>query len=39
MNTKIGLSIRRGFGFRCAQAIVALAMLALGGHRTHRPAG
>jgi transposase len=31
LNTKIRLIIRRGFGFHDAQAIIALAMLSLGG--------
>lgn len=38
MNTKIRLIIRRGFGFHSAPAIIALAMLTLGGHRPELPA-
>jgi transposase len=38
MNTKIRLIIRRGFGFHSADAIIALAMLSLGGHRPQLPA-
>ena len=37
MNTKIRLIIRRGFGFHTATAIIALAMLTLGGHRPQLP--
>jgi transposase len=37
MNTKIRLIIRRGFGFHSADAIIALAMLTLGGHRPQLP--
>lgn len=37
-NTKIRLIIRRGFGFRTPTAIIALAMLSLGGHRPSLPA-
>ncbi|SNY34744.1 Transposase [Paractinoplanes atraurantiacus] len=36
-NTKIRLIIRRGFGFHSAHAIIALAMLTLGGHRPELP--
>jgi transposase len=36
-NTKIRLIIRRGFGFHTPQAIIALAMLTLGGHRPPLP--
>jgi transposase len=36
-NTKIRLIIRRGFGFHSANAIIALAMLSLGGHRPELP--
>jgi transposase len=38
MNTKIRLIIRMAFGFHSAQAIIALAMLTLGGHRPTLPA-
>ena len=31
-NTKIGPLTRSAFGFRSPQALIALAMLALGGH-------
>jgi transposase len=37
MNTKIRLIIRRAFGFHSAQAIIALAMITLGGHRPSLP--
>lgn len=37
MNTKIRLIIRRGFGFHSSHAIIALAMLSLGGHRPTLP--
>jgi transposase len=37
-NTKIRLLIRRGFGFHSANAVIALAMLSLGGHRPQLPA-
>jgi Transposase len=37
MNTKIRLLTRIAFGFRSAQALIALAMLALGGHRPALP--
>jgi transposase len=36
-NTKIRLIIRTGYGFHCAHAIIALAMLTLGGHRPQLP--
>jgi transposase len=36
-NTKIRLIIRRAFGFHSAAAIIALAMLTLGGHRPELP--
>ncbi|TDT97283.1 transposase [Streptomyces sp. 846.5] len=36
-NTKTRLIIRRGFGFRTAEAIIALVMLCLGGNRPHLP--
>ena len=35
-NTKI-VSTRVAFGFHSAEALIALAMLALGGHRPHCP--
>jgi transposase len=38
MNTKIRLIIRMAFGFHSADAIIALAMLSLGGHRPALPA-
>jgi transposase len=37
MNTKIRLIVRRAFGFHTAEAIIALAMLSLGGHRPTLP--
>jgi transposase len=37
MNTKIRLIIRVAFGFHSAEAIIALAMLSLGGHRPTLP--
>jgi transposase len=37
MNTKIRLIIRTAFGFHSAGAIIALAMLTLGGHRPALP--
>lgn len=37
VNTRIRLIIRRGFGFHSAEAIIALAMLQLGGHRPALP--
>ena len=37
VNTKIRLITRVGFGFRSPQALIALAMLALGGHRRSLP--
>ena len=37
VNTKIRLITRVGFGFRSPQALIALAMLALGGHRPCLP--
>ena len=37
VNTRIRLIIRRGFGFHTADAIIALAMLQLGGHRPVLP--
>ena len=36
-NTKIRLLTRIAFGFRSPQALIALALLALGGHRPHLP--
>jgi transposase len=36
-NTKIRLITRMAFGFHSAQALIALAMLALGGHRPTLP--
>ncbi|MFI5898561.1 ISL3 family transposase [Actinoplanes sp. NPDC051513] len=36
-NTKIRLIIRRAFGFHTPHAIIALAMLTLGGHRPELP--
>jgi transposase len=38
MNTKIRLIVRMAFGFHSAEAIIALAMLSLGGHRPALPA-
>jgi transposase len=38
MNTKIRLITRIAFGFHSAQALIALAMLSLGGHRPTLPA-
>jgi transposase len=37
MNTKIRLIVRMAFGFHSAQAIIALAMLSLSGHRPTLP--
>ena len=37
VNTKIRLLARIAFGFRSPQALIALAMLALGGHRPTLP--
>jgi transposase len=37
MNTKIRLITRMAFGFKDANALIALAMLSLGGHRPHLP--
>lgn len=37
MNTKIRLIVRTAFGFHSAEAIIALAMLGLGGHRPTLP--
>ena len=37
MNTKIRLIVRVAFGFHSAEAIIALAMLSLGGHRPTLP--
>ena len=37
MNTKIRLIVRTAFGFHSAEAIIALAMLSLGGHRPTLP--
>lgn len=37
MNTKIRLIVRMAFGFHSAEAIIALAMLSLGGHRPALP--
>jgi transposase len=39
MNTKIRLIVRVAFGFHSAEAIIALAMLGLGGHRPTLPTG
>jgi transposase len=36
-NTKIRLLTRLAFGFRSPEALIALAMLALGGHRPALP--
>lgn len=36
-NTKTRLIIRRGFGFRSAEAVIALVMLCLGGNRPILP--
>ena len=36
-NTKIRLLTRIAFGFRSPEALIALAMLALGGHRPALP--
>lgn len=37
MNTKIRLITRMAFGFKDPDALIALAMLNLGGHRPHLP--
>jgi transposase len=37
MNTKIRLITRMAFGFKNPDALIALAMLTLGGHRPHLP--
>ena len=37
VNTKIRLITRIAFGFRSAQALIALAMLSLGGHKPILP--
>jgi transposase len=37
VNTKIRLITRIAFGFRSPQALIAMAMLSLGGHRPHLP--
>ena len=37
VNTKIRLITRIAFGFRSPEALIALAMLNLGGHRPHLP--
>ena len=37
VNTKIRLITRIGFGFRSPQALIALAMLNLGGHQPNLP--
>jgi transposase len=37
MNTKIRLITRMAFGFKEPTALIALAMLSLGGHRPHLP--
>lgn len=37
MNTKIRLITRMAFGFKDPEALIALAMLSLGGHRPHLP--
>jgi transposase len=37
MNTKIRLITRMAFGFKDPTALIALAMLSLGGHRPHLP--
>ena len=36
-NTKIRLLTRMAFGFHSAQALIALALLTLGGHRPALP--
>jgi transposase len=36
-NTKIRLLTRIAFGFRSPQALIALALLALGGYRPNLP--
>jgi transposase len=36
-NTKIRLLTRLAYGFRSPQALIALALLALGGHRPPLP--
>jgi transposase len=38
VNTKIRLITRRGFGFHTPEAVIALAMLSLGGARPQLPA-
>lgn len=37
MNTKVRLITRMAFGFKDPDALIALAMLSLGGHRPHLP--
>ncbi len=37
VNTKIRLITRIAFGFRSAQALIALAMLSLGGYKPSLP--
>ncbi|MFE2124226.1 ISL3 family transposase [Rhodococcus aetherivorans] len=37
VNTKIRLIVRRGFGFHTPEAVIALAMLSLGGDRPRLP--
>jgi transposase len=37
VNTKIRLLTRIAFGFRSASALIALAMLSLGGHKPTLP--
>ena len=37
MNTKIRLITRLAFGFKSPEALIALAMLSLGGHRPDLP--
>ena len=37
VNTKIRLITRIGFGFKSPDALIALAMLSLGGHRPTLP--
>jgi transposase len=37
MNTKIRLMTRMAFGFKSPQALIALAMLSLGGHKPVLP--
>ncbi|WBP91901.1 transposase [Kitasatospora cathayae] len=37
MNTRVRLIARMAFGFKDPAALIALAMLSLGGHRPHLP--